>query len=672
MNREEAKRRIEWLRKEIRRHDYLYYVEARPEISDREYDRLYRELEKLEAQFPDLVSPDSPTQRVGGQPLKEFPTVIHRIPMLSLSNAYSPEELRDFDTRVSRILENRRYTYIVEPKVDGVAVSLRYEKGTLVLGSTRGDGVRGDDITSNLKTIRTIPLHLLGSRYPEVLEVRGEVYMTKEGFARLNREREEKGEEPFANPRNAAAGSLKQLDPRIVAARPLDAVFYAVGEYRGIEFRTQEEVLKKLAQFGLRTTSRYWKCRDIEQCLKALEELKSVKEQFPFEIDGGVVKINERELYDILGSTAKSPRWAIAYKYEDEQEETVLKDIIVQVGRTGVLTPVAILEPVFVSGSTVSRATLHNEDEIRRKDIRIGDHVLVEKAGEVIPAVVGVIKEKRTGKEKIFRMPKKCPVCGEPVTRREGEVAVRCENLQCPAQLKRWIGYFAARGAMDIEGLGEVLVDQLVDEGLVKSPADIYRLTKKDLLKLERIADKSAENLIRAIDESRNRDLWRLIFALGIPHVGARTAQVLEEEFGSLDELARADLSRLTSIPDIGPVVAESIVRFFRNARNRRLIEELKRAGVRVTAARKKSAGRTPLESKTVVLTGALEGLTRQQAEELVRRAGGRPSGSVSSKTDLVIVGDNPGSKLEKARKLGIPTMDGREFVRMMKKAGLV
>ena len=671
MNRAEAKRRIEWLRKEIARHDYLYYVAARPEISDREYDKLYRELEKLEERFPDLVAPDSPTQRVGGRPLEEFPTVTHRIPMLSLSNAYTPQELRDFDARVSRILGDRRYTYIVEPKVDGVAVSLRYERGALVLGSTRGDGVRGDDITANLKTIRTIPLRLLGPRPPQVLEVRGEVYMTKQGFLQLNRERDLKGEEPFANPRNAAAGSLKQLDPRIVAARPLDAVFYAVGEYDGIEFGTQEQVLEKLRLFGLRTTSRYWKCRDIDGCLRALDELRSLKEEFPFQIDGGVVKINERELYPILGSTAKSPRWAVAYKYEAEQAETVLKDIIVQVGRTGVLTPVAILEPVAVSGSTVSRATLHNEDEIRRKDIRIGDHVRVEKAGEVIPAVVAVIKEKRVGKERIFHMPRKCPVCGEPVTRREGEVAVRCENLQCPAQLKRWIGYFAARGAMDIEGLGEVLVDQLVDAGLVKSPADIYRLRKQDLLKLERIADKSAENLLRAIGQSRNRDLWRLIFALGIPHVGVRTAQVLEEEFGSLDELAGADLARLTRIPDIGPVVAQSIVRFFRNAPNRRLIEELKRAGVKVTAARKQARGGTPLEGKTVVLTGTLEGLTRQQAEELVRRAGGKPSGSVSSKTDLVVVGDNPGSKLERARKLDIPTMDGREFVQMMKKAGL-
>jgi len=671
MKREEAKRRIEQLRKEIARHDYLYYVEARPVISDREYDRLYHELEKLEEQFPDLVTPDSPTQRVGGQPLEEFPTVVHRVPMLSLSNTYSPEELREFDARVAKILGGRKYTYIVEPKVDGVAVSLRYEKGVLVLGSTRGDGRRGDDITANLKTIRTIPLRLLGEKPPAVLEVRGEVYMTKEGFLKLNQEREENGEEPFANPRNAAAGSLKQLDPRVVASRPLDAVFYAVGEYEGVEFATQEEVLKKLRGFGLRVTPRYWKCRDMDECLQALEELKSVRKEFPFEIDGGVVKVNERKYYDILGATAKSPRWAAAYKYEPERAETVLRDIIVQVGRTGVLTPVAVLDPVFVSGSTVSRATLHNEDEIRRKDIRIGDHVLVEKAGEVIPAVVEVLKEKRTGKEKIFHMPKKCPVCGQPVVRRPGEVAVRCENLQCPAQLKRWISYFAARGAMDIEGLGEVLVDQLVDSGLVKSPADLYRLKKEDLLKLERIADKSAENLLRAIEESRRRELWRLIFALGIPHVGSRTAQVLAEEFGSLDALAEADRERLEAIADIGPIVAESIQRFFRDPRNRKLIRELKEVGVRTREPRRKASAAGPLQGKTVVLTGALSGYTRQQAEELIRRMGGKPSGSVSSRTDLVIVGENPGSKYDKARKLGVPIADEKAFVKMLKEAGL-
>lgn len=671
MNREQARKRIEWLRKEIARHDYLYYVEAKPEISDREYDKLYHELEKLEQQFPDLITPDSPTQRVGGQPLEEFPTVVHRIPMLSLSNTYSPEELRDFDTRIKKILGNRKYSYVVEPKVDGVAVSLRYERGMLTLGSTRGDGVRGDDITANLKTIRTIPLRLLGSSPPDVLEVRGEVYMTKEGFLKLNQQREENGEEPFANPRNAAAGSLKQLDPRVVAQRPLDAVFYAVGEYEGIEFNTQEDVLLKLRGFGLRTTPRYWKCKDIDECLKALDELKSIKSAFPFEIDGGVVKVNERRYYEILGTTAKSPRWAAAFKYEPERAETILRDIVVQVGRTGVLTPVAVLDPVFVSGSTVSRATLHNEDEIRRKDIRIGDHVLVEKAGEVIPAVVGVVKEKRTGKEKVFHMPRKCPVCGEPVVRRPGEVAVRCENLQCPAQLKRWIGYFASRGAMDIEGLGEVLIDQLVDSGLVKSPADLYRLKKEDLLKLERIADKSAENLLHAIDESRNRDLWRLIFALGIPHVGSRTAQVLEEEFGSLDALAKADEERLLAVTDIGPIVAKSITRFFHNPRNQQLIKELKEAGVRTASARKKAARAGPLAGKTVVLTGSLSGYTRQQAEELIRQMGGKPAGSVSSRTDLVIVGENPGSKYDKARKLGIKTIGEKDFLKLLKEAGL-
>ena len=520
MKRDEARHVIDRLCEALHRHNRLYYVEARPEISDREYDALLRKLEELEVAFPNLVRPDSPARRVGGEPLAAFASVRHGVPMMSLANTYSKDELREFDARVAKLLHSKDYTYALEPKIDGVAVSLRYDDGFFTRGSTRGDGTTGDDITANLRTIRSIPLRLADPA-PAVLEVRGEVYMTRTGFAALNTERQEAGAEPFVNPRNAAAGSLKQLDPRIVAARPLDAVFYAVGLHQGVSFNTHEELVGRLTKWGFKTTPMLWTCDTIDAVLEALDTLDSARHAYPFETDGGVIKVNERTLYEALGSTAKSPRWAVAYKYEPEQVETTLRDITVQVGRTGVLTPVAELAPVFVSGTTVSRATLHNEDELRRKDIRIGDRVLVEKAGEIIPAVVSVNTKARTGKEKVFTMPKTCPVCGAAVSRREGEVAVRCENSLCPAQLKSAVRHFAARGAMDIEGLGGVLIDQLVDTGLIKSPADLYGLEAEQVASLERMGARSAANLVAAIEESKGRDFWRVIFALGIRQVGA-------------------------------------------------------------------------------------------------------------------------------------------------------
>ena len=666
MNKTDAKKEILKLRAEIERHNHFYYVEARPEISDREYDALYRCLEALEKEHPDLVTPDSPTQRVGGAPLAEFKSVRHAVPMMSLSNTYSKDELAEFDTRVRKLAAGADLAYVLEPKVDGLAISLRYENGLLIVGSTRGDGVTGDDITANLRTIKSIPLRLrkTGAALPAVLEVRGEVFMTKDGFAALNAARQEAGEEPFANPRNAAAGSLKLLDSRQVAERPLDAVFYSVGEIAGANFDTHAGMISALREMGLRVPPRNWLCKDIARAMAALDELKSVRHGFPFQTDGGVIKVNERKLYALLGATAKSPRWAVAYKYEPERAETTVLDITVQVGRTGVLTPVAELEPAPVAGSVIRRATLHNLDEIKRKDIRIGDRVLIEKAGEVIPAVVEVITAARTGKERVFKMPERCPVCKGPVTQREGEVALRCENMQCSAQIKRGVRHFAARGAMDIEGLGDSLVDQLVESKLVKDPADLYTLRKEQVAGLERMAEKSAENLINGINASRERELWRLVFALGIRHVGAKSAQTLEEHFDNIDQLAGADMETLEHIADIGPVVARSIHEFFRSKEMARLTARMKEQGINPKRAAVRRGG--PLGGKTFVLTGTLGKMTREDAGARIRELGGKVSSSVSAKTDFVVVGDEPGSKLDKARKLGVKTLDEAEFLKMV------
>lgn len=649
----------------LHRHNRLYYVEARPEISDREYDTLLRRLEDLEAEFPDLVRPDSPTRRVGGEPLASFDSVRHGVPMMSLANTYSKDELREFDARVAKLLESDDYTYALEPKIDGVAVSLRYEDGLFTRGSTRGDGATGDDVTANLRTIKSIPLRL-PSPAPTVLEVRGEVYMNREGFARLNTERQEAGLEPFVNPRNAAAGSLKQLDPRVVAGRPLDAVFYAVGVHEDVAFACHTDLVTRFREWGFRTTPDLWTCDTIGEVLDALDALDTTRHEYPFETDGGVIKVNERDLYESLGSTAKSPRWAVAFKYEPEQVETTLHDIAVQVGRTGVLTPVAELEPVFVSGTTVSRATLHNEDEIRRKDIRIGDRVRVEKAGEIIPAVVSVNTGARTGRERLFTMPAACPICGTAVTRREGEVAVRCENSLCPAQLKSAVRHFAGRGAMDIEGLGGALIDQLVDGELIRSPADLYALEAGQLASLERMGAKSAANLVEAIEESKARDFWRVIFALGIRQVGAQSARTLGEEFEDIDALAGAEVSQLEELKDIGPIVAESIQTFFRHPPNRAILESLRKAGVNMRRGERAAPAEGAFSGKTVVLTGTLAKFTRNDAAERIRALGGDVSSSVSKKTDYVLAGEKAGSKLAKAEKLGVQVLSEEAFSSML------
>ncbi len=666
-NIENSKERADYLRREINKHNHLYYVAARPEISDRDYDALYQELAGIEKQHPELASPDSPTMRVGGEPLTEFKHIKHSTPMLSLSNTYSKEELIDFDTRIKKLIPGKIISYIVEPKIDGVAITLRYENGILAAGITRGDGKTGDDITNNIKTIRSIPLQLhSGMPRPENLEVRGEVYMSKKGFTKLNQERHEAGLELFANPRNAAAGSLKLLDPKIVAQRPLDAVLYAVIELENINLTTHEQLINELQNLGFKTVPKHWKCADIHAAIEALDNLHNMRHDFPFEIDGGVIKVNERELYSALGSTAKSSRWAVAYKYEPEQAETTLLDITVQVGRTGVLTPVAELEPVPLEGSVISRATLHNADEIKRKDIRIGDRVIVEKAGQVIPAITKVNTTARTGKEKIFSFPTSCPVCREPVSRHENEVALRCDNMQCPAQIKRWINHFASRGAMNIDGLGDALVEQLVASGLVSDPSHLYKLTKPQIAGLERMGEKSAENLLQSIESSKKRELWRIIFALGIRHVGAKSAQTLEQHFAGMDTLMQTNNDTLQNIPDIGPVVAESITRFFQSEHNRKLISLLKEAGLQMTASEQPGNINSGLTGKSFVITGTLSTMSRDEASDKIRRLGGKVNSSVSPKTTFVVAGSDPGSKLTKAREMNVTVLNEEEFLKLV------
>ena len=653
--------RIAELSEIIREHDYRYYVLGEPIISDYEYDQLMRELIELERQYPELVKPDSPTQRVGGQPTEEFPTVVHSSPMLSLDNTYSEEELRDFDRRTRSALPGEQVEYVAELKIDGVAISLIYRDGLLVQGATRGDGVRGDEITQNLKTIRTIPLRL---KTPVAeCEIRGEAYLSEEEFHRINREREKMGEKLFANPRNAAAGSLKLQDPKIVSQRKLSFFGYWLN-IAGGQLKTHAQCLDWLTGAGFIVPPHRKGCRSIDDVLRFCDEWEEKRYRLSYEIDGVVVKVNSLDQQRRLGSTAKNPRWAIAYKFEAEKAQTLLKDIVLQVGRTGTVTPVAVLDPVRVAGSTISRATLHNQDEIRRKDIRVGDTVIIEKGGDVIPKVVGVVKEKRPAGTKPFIFPDRCPVCNSPLHREEGEVAVRCENLRCPAQLRRRIQHFASRTAMDIEGLGEAVVNQLVENGLVHDYADLYYLKTDQLIPLERMAEKSADNLISAIQASKSRPLDRLIFALGIRHVGSNAARVLAAQFGSLDRLMAAPVEELECINEIGPTIAASVVRFFANPENQRVIEKLKRAGVGVQIEKEeKPARRKVFEGKTVVLTGTLRNYTREEAGELIRELGGRVASSVSKKTDLVVVGESPGSKYQRALKLGIPTLNENEFL---------
>lgn len=660
-----AERRIQELRDFLHYHNHCYYVLDSPEISDQEYDRLLRELEDLEKEHPDLVTPDSPTQRVGAPPLQAFATVTHTMPMLSLGNAFSEHELLDFDRRVRKLLrDDSGLEYVAEAKLDGLAVELVYVDGVFTLGSTRGDGTRGEDVTQNLRTIRSIPLRLFWkkgtAKLPSRLEVRGEVCMPVSAFRDLNRQREEEGDARFANPRNAAAGSLRQLDSTITAQRPLDMCCYGLGVVEGFQFASQAEVLESLARWGFKVNRQARCCTNIHEVIDYYQEIQGVREDLEYEIDGIVVKVNDLRLQEELGAISRSPRWALAYKFPPRQAFTRVREIRAQVGRTGAITPVAIMDPVAIAGVTVSRATLHNQDEIDKKDIRVGDTVLVQRAGDVIPEVVSVVREKRTGAETPFHIPLVCPVCGSLLVRLEGEAVHRCVNRSCPAQLKEALRHFASKRAMDIEGLGERLVERFVDEGLVGDVSDLYTLRTEDLLRLERMGEKLAGNIIAAIASSKDRDLRRLVFALGIRHVGERLAGVLVEHYPELGLLATVDEEELPKIEGVGPEIARSIVSFFSREENRRLIARLMAQGV-IGKAPKKGRG-TVLRGKTFVFTGGLSRFTRDQAAEIVTSLEGKVSSSVSAKTDFVVAGRDPGSKLEKARSLGVKVLSEEEF----------
>jgi DNA ligase (NAD+) len=660
LNSTEARKETEKLRAEIERHDDLYYNKAAPVITDREYDALMAHLLELEARFPELVTLDSPTHRVGGNPLKEFKNVRHTVPMISLANTYNTNDLIEFDARVKKILKDAPYTYVYEPKIDGVSISIRYENGLLTRAITRGDGTTGDDVTTNIRTIRSIPLRLTNA--PKALEVRGEIYMSRKGFIDLNNEREESGLESFANPRNACSGSLKLLDPRAVKKRRLAAVFYGFGE-ASQAFASHMEMLKLFHAYGL-PIIRSDEFDNIKEVIHSIEKVKDSRLYYDFEIDGAVIKVNQRNLYETLGSTAKSPRWAVAYKYEPEQAETLLKEITIQIGRTGVLTPVAELEPVQLAGTVVKRATLHNEDEIKRKDIRIGDRVIVEKAGEIIPAVVRVVTEKRTGKEQPFDMQAACQALGINPVKIEGEVAWRIDDLHHPAMLKRWLTYFASRNGMDIDGLGESIVEQIVDAGLVKSPADLYDLKKSQLLGLEGFKEKKAQNLIDGIAASKTRPFDRILFALGIRHVGSGSARVLAQSFPNIEKLMTAESQTLEEIRDIGPVVGKSICDFFQCPENHKLIERLQAAGVNFAQTAK--AESDEFAGLTFVLTGTMESLSRDEAGEQIRARGGSVSSSVSKNTSYVVAGEKAGSKLTKAEELGVRVLDEAAFLKLL------
>lgn len=659
----EARQRVEALRTEIRKHDHRYYVLDDPLITDQEYDSLIRDLERLEGEFPELITPDSPTQRVGGAPLDEFRTVRHSTPLFSLANAFEDGELRDFHRRVLQ-LSGTAVDYIVEPKIDGLSVVLTYENGEFVLGATRGDGITGEDITENLRAVRLLPMRL--SRALPRLVVRGEAFMPRKAFARLNEQRDQRGEPPFANPRNAAAGSLRQLDPRVTASRTLGVFCYQVLECEGEELNTQQDALHMLKELGFSVQEESKHCQSIEEVIDYCKQWIEKRHTLNYEIDGMVVKVNPLHIHDILGRTAKSPRWAIAYKFPAEQVVTRVREIFVRVGRTGVLTPTAILDPVQVAGVTVSRATLHNEDLIRQKDVRVGDYVVIQRAGDVIPEVVRVLQERRTGKEEVFRMPERCPVCGSKVLHQEDEVAVRCTGIACPAQLKELILHFVSREAMDVEGVGPALVTQLVDRGLVKDSADLYFLRREDLLGLERMGEKSADNILNAIKRSKERGLAPLLFSLGIRHVGTRAAEILAEQFGSLEALAEASSEELTAVPEIGPTIAQSIVTFFQQEQTHLVLDKLKKAGVKMEQEMPASAQELLLTGKVFVLTGTLPNLTRKEATELIKKHGGKVSSSVSGKTDYLLAGSDPGQKHEKARELEIPIIEEHDLLQMV------
>jgi len=666
----EVARRINKLREELERHNYLYYVQDAPEISDAEYDRLFRELQGLEREHTELVTPDSPTQRVGAAPATEFGAVRHRVPMLSLDNAFGHEEFLEFDRRVKRGLglePDAVVDYVCELKIDGLAMSLTYVDGVLVTGATRGNGVEGEDITGNIKTVKAVPLRLRpGYDYSGVIEVRGEVYLSREEFDRINAEREERDEPPFANPRNAAAGSLRQLDPQVTASRKLSIFCYALGETGDLTFDTHGDLLHFLRDAGFPVNQNFQLVHGADDVLAFCDRWETERHKLPYDTDGVVIKVNSLEAQDTLGFVSRSPRWAIAYKYAPEQAETVINDILVQVGRTGALTPVAIMDPVLLAGSVVARATLHNEDEIRRKDIRIGDRVIIQKAGEVIPEVVRVITDARDGDEREFEMPTHCPVCGSEVVKPEGEAVARCSGIACPAQIKQHIRHYVSRGALDIQGIGPALIDQLVEAGMISDPADLYSLTVEQLESLERMGKKSAQNAVNAIQAAKEPTLGRLIFGFGIRYVGETVAELLAAHFGSLEKLAEASLETLLTIPGIGPQIANSVFIFFRQEQTHVLLEKLRAAGVHPQTAL--PVGEGPFSGKTFVFTGTLS-VPREDAEAEVKALGGKASSSVSKNTDFVVIGEKAGSKADKARELDVRILTEEEFNELLKDA---
>ena len=658
---QDIQKQIERLRDEIRRHDHLYYVDNAPTISDREYDRLFEELKRLEAEHPDLVTADSPTQRVSERPVEGFAAVLHSTPMLSIDNTYNESELREFDKRVAKGLEGAAFDYVAELKIDGLAISLRYEQGRLVQAATRGDGRAGDDVTANIRTIRAIPLTLEGNDIPDELEVRGEVYMPKKAFAELNAAKVEAGEAEFANPRNAAAGSLKLLDARITAQRKLSFFAYSIGQISRPLARTHFDSLEKLRSFGLPVNPNTKKAADIETVVSICHAWETKKDKLDYQIDGMVIKVNRYDQQDMLGMTGRAPRWCIAYKFAAEQAETVVESIVIQVGKSGVLTPVANLKPVKLAGTTVKRATLHNFDQVQRLDVRCGDTVVIEKAGEIIPQVVDVVQKLRNLFDSApFQIPTHCPACGGPVKKDDNGVHLRCVNLNCPAQLKERLGYFVGKGQMDIENLGPALIEQLVEKGLVKTFADIYKLDMFALSSLERMGTKSAENVLDSIEKSKTPPLWRLVAGLGIRNVGGQSAQLLAEAFGSLDALRNATVEKLQAIEQIGPVMAQSIYDYLHDAENAKVIDALLAAGVEPTAPKQKASD--VLAGRTIVVTGTLTQFSRQQIEQTIKDHGGKVSGSVSKKTSFVVAGENAGSKLDKATQLGVEVIDEDEF----------
>ncbi len=661
---------IEVLREKIRYHNHRYYNLDDPEISDAEYDRLFKRLLDLEQQHPERISPESPTQKVGATPQETFSEVKHRLPMLSLENSFSDQDIRDFDARVKRFLgDDSPVEYTVEPKIDGLAIELVYENGVLSVASTRGDGFVGENVTPNVKTILTIPLTLINRKnappLPDLLEVRGEVYMDLEAFENMNRERLNKGLPPFANPRNAAAGSLRQLDPKVTAKRPLNMFCYGVGAMDGSFCETQYELMLQIQEWGLRVNRPYIRiCDTPSDVIDYCRHLEEIRSQFLFEIDGAVIKVNRLSLQARLGHKSRSPRWAMAYKFKATQETTSVIKIDVQVGRTGAMTPVAHLKPVELSGVLVRRATLHNQEEIEKKDIREGDSVIVQRAGDVIPEVVKAIKSARTGREKKFVMPSQCPVCGSDVVSTKGEVVLRCPNPNCPAQVRGSFRHFVSKGAMNIDGLGEKIIAQLIEKGLVDEEADLYALALEDLLRLDKIKEKSANNLLKAIESSKKTTLARFIYALGIRHVGEYIAAILADHFGEIERFEKATEEELTAVDGIGPQIAESIITYFEDTRNREHIKRLIQAGIELEVPTPPPA--SPLAGKTFAITGTLSALKRSEAKGIVTRRGGRIASSVGSSTDYLIVGDSPGSKLRKAKDLGVPILNEDAFLELL------